>query len=220
MKLAVITSITSAVACMAMLGVTISLLRGGPEAATGAARSDADAPAAAGPRRSAVPGPSSEPPRFAALGARARFGTPDESVTEREPDSVPKAVAANLNPTGAASPALEELAARLNLNPAALTKFVGADGQVPTAVVARLERTADAGKGLARRLDLDETKTQVFSDLFLSQTIGVLELEQRNGGQADPEQIEALTQDTLAGIRVVGGPRAVSEAEEALGSLR
>jgi hypothetical protein len=223
MKLAVLASITSAVCCAAMLTVTISLLRREPEAnAGGAVRPAQESPA--GTRRLLSDSESSSAasgPRFPALGTRFRPGAPDDGpAPDRGADFAARAGAATLVTGETLSPAVQELAKKFNLNPNALAPLAGADGEVPTAVVARLERSSDAGKGLARRLDLDETNTQTFSNLFLNQTIAVMALERRNGGPAEPEQLDALLQDTLAGVRVLAGEGAVSQAQELLGDLR
>ena len=218
LKIAVAASLTSAAVCVAMLAVTISLLRRGPEpAASVAARTG---PGSTGLRQAdeARQVGSAEVSRVPSpwLGAAMRTGSREEPGPRRESDAPREVRLSMLGAQGPISPQVAELAERLNLRPAALERVAGADGKVPPAVVTRLERAADAGKGLGGRLGLDAGQSQTLGNLFLDQSLAVIDAEERANGTPEAEEIDAIDQDVLAGIRAVGGERAVEEARRLL----
>lgn len=219
-KIAMLMSTTSAVACVAMLVVTLSALRREPEVvASDIGRSSARAIAE---RRGEGPPSSADELPAARLGrpflVSSRGGDEDEPSSERV--EVPlKQRQAGLRIDAPVTPEIAELAARLHLVPSALVKVAGADGTVSPAVVARLERAAEAGKGLGSKLGLDPGNSQVFGDLFLDQSLSMIDAETREAG-SDPDVIDSITQNTLDGIRAVAGDRGAEEAERLLRELR
>jgi hypothetical protein len=211
MKVAVAASVSSAVACTAMLGVTVSLLRHRPEAAASVPAQPIPASPAAPPQRLVIQLPATAPIPMP-LGA--------DPAPPREGRSPMQARLSSLRVDPPISPAVAALAGKLHLRPGSVARLAGEGGEVPAVVVARLERASNAGKALAVRLGLDETNTEVFGNLFLDQVIALMDEERQNGSAPDAARIEAITRDTLDGVRATAGEGAVAEAERELGKLR
>ena len=122
---------------------------------------------------------------------------------------------------GAAAPgAVVALAERLHLNPQVLALQLGdAHGDVPKPWAARLERGFEAGQALARRLGLDEGRTQSLVALFTYHVFSRLREEKAAPSGVDPARAEALDEALLDDIRTTCGEDAVTAAKSALAGL-
>jgi hypothetical protein len=202
LKVAVISSAVSLAACAAMLVVTFRVLGREPP-----------------PRGvAAVAPPAQLAPRSPMIVQVA--GAPPREATGAEPVRV---AARTFPPTGkgpppALSPAAAALAAKLHMRPDALVDLAGPDGDVPKDAAQRLERADDAGRGLGKRLGLDDVKVQTFGNPFRNH-VYILLLEERRGVPVDPERVREITDETLAGVRATASPDAGDEAARELSHL-
>jgi len=210
MVIAVVASLTSAVACVVMLAVTLSIAGHGP---TKAAASEPTPTAAAAERPVAAQVAS---PRVVAAPALAASSSGTGTGTAQAAGAVGRFRDPRVD--GSVTPAIAVLSEKLNMLPAALAPLAGADGEVPAELVARLERAANAGRQLGARLELDEVNTQVCVNLFLDQSLTVIIAERADS--ASSERLAAITRNTLDGIRAVAGDEAVELARGELTSLR
>ncbi len=124
--------------------------------------------------------------------------------------------------TGApASASVVALGERLHLNPQVLSAQLGDEhGEISTLAADRLERGFKTGEALAKRLGLDESRSQSLVALITYQVFSLLhEEKQAAPGNVDPAKIDELTDALLEDIRVTCGEAAVAEAKSAVRGL-
>ncbi len=109
----------------------------------------------------------------------------------------------------------------LHLDPQVLTDQLGDEhGEVSRSAAARLERGFKTGEALAKRLDLDESKTQSLVALFTYHVFSVLrEEKQAAPGSVDPARIDELTESLLNDVRVTCGEAIAADAKSAIAGL-
>lgn len=112
------------------------------------------------------------------------------------------------------------LGERLHLDPQALALQLGDEhGEVPRAWAVRLEQSFTRAEALARRLDLDESRTQSIVALSTYYVFSVLREEKAAPGGVDPARIEALTDTLLADVRATCGEATAAAAKSDLAGL-
>jgi hypothetical protein len=140
-----------------------------------------------------------------------------------EDDAVPRAnpIAPSRSPGGTASPSVIALAERLRLHPQILADELGdANGEIPAPSAERLERGFTTAGALARRLGLDEGRSQSLVSLITFYVFSVLREEKMSApGGADPARLEELTTSLLRDIRAACGDDAADAAERELARL-
>jgi hypothetical protein len=112
------------------------------------------------------------------------------------------------------------LGERLHLNPQVLALQLGDEhGEVPKPRALRLERGFETGEALARRLGLDEGRTQSLVALVTYYVFSLLREEKAAPGGVDPARLEALSDALLDDIRATCGEDAVAAAKSDLAVL-
>jgi hypothetical protein len=112
------------------------------------------------------------------------------------------------------------LADRLHLSQQALDLLADARGQLPKASAERLERAFDAGNAFARRLSLDDSRTQSATALFTQYAFNILREEKRSApGSVDPARIEEIAGEITGDLRLTCGDQAGADAARALSGL-
>ncbi len=112
------------------------------------------------------------------------------------------------------------LGERLHLDPQALALQLGDEhGEIPERWADRLERGFKTAEALARRLGLDESRTQSIVALSTYYVFSVLREEKAAPGGVDPARVEALTDTLLADIRATCGEATAAAAKSDLAGL-
>ena len=120
----------------------------------------------------------------------------------------------------AVSASVVALGERLHLDPQALALQLGDEhGEVPKLWAERLERGFKAGEALARRLGLDESRTQSLVALTTYHVFSEIREEKAAPGGVDPARRDALTDSLLNDIRITCGEDAVAAAKGELADL-
>jgi hypothetical protein len=189
------------------------------------------------PQRGAAP--LECPPGTAAVSPPPRRAFQETTLPGRPPARLPRSAAAppDDRPAGAApdrgAPLLQKqtgeapvsasvvaLGERLHLNPQALALQLGDEhGEVPKAWASRLELSFTRAEALARRLDLDESRTQSLVALTTYHVFSKLREEKAAPGGVDPARLEALTDALLNDIRVTCGEDVAAAAKSDLAAL-
>lgn len=109
---------------------------------------------------------------------------------------------------------------RLHLNPQVLALQLGDEhGEVPARWAERLEHGFATGEALARRLGLDEGRTQSLVALVTYHVFSRIREEKAAPGGVDPARLEALDEALLDDVRTTCGEDAVAAAKSALAGL-
>lgn len=124
--------------------------------------------------------------------------------------------------SGAPAPAaVLELGQRIGLNPQALSSQLGDEhGDLSALTTDRLERGFNTATALAKRLHLDEGRTQSVVTLITNHVLNLL-LEEKKAapGSVDRARIDELTSTLLDDIRVTCGDAVTTEAKSAVVGL-
>lgn len=176
------------------------------------------------PRPIAAPPPPIAAPRLITPSPQ---GAPQQptSFAPGEPEPAPPQRAgrdpAGIRSTVKASPSLVALADRLTLNPQILaSELADENGELPPRAADKLERGHSTGGAIARRLSLDENKTQSITALMTYYAFSVLREERRAApGAVDPTKIEELKASAVNDIRTTCGDEAASAAEREISGI-
>jgi hypothetical protein len=119
------------------------------------------------------------------------------------------------------APSTQALAERLRLGPEILAQTFGDEaGEIPRGYASRLERAFDKANALARRLQLDESKTQSLVALVTHYAFSILREEKLAApGSAEMERIEQITNEIVADIKTTCGEDVSAAAAVELGSI-
>lgn len=164
--------------------------------------------------------PLPPPPRRApARLERGRAAPPDSETSGEVPEGVvqfqPKQAQG-----GPVSTSVAALAERLHIDPHVLALQLGdARGEVPALSADRLERGFKAGEALARRLDLDPSRTQSVVALLTYYVFSKLREEKASPSGVDPARLEALTDALLGDLRVTCGEATAAAIKNDLAGL-
>jgi hypothetical protein len=114
------------------------------------------------------------------------------------------------------------LAQKLGLNANVLAEQIGdADGTLPKASAARLERAFDAAKAFAKRRDLDDAGAQSVATLFTGHVFSVLRAEKAAGDKGvDAATLDDITSETTSGLNATLREDVAKEAEAEVAHLR
>lgn len=122
---------------------------------------------------------------------------------------------------GPAPTAVVELGQRIGLNPQALSSQIGDEhGDLSALTTDRLERGFNTATALAKRLGLDENRSQSLVTLITNQVLSLL-LEEKKAapGSVDRARIDELTSTLLDDLRVTCGDAVATEARSAVSDL-
>lgn len=120
-----------------------------------------------------------------------------------------------------ASTSVVALGERLHLNPQVLSAQLGDEhGEISTLAADRLDRGFKTGEALAKRLGLDENRTQSLVALITYHVFSLLREEKKAApGTVDPTKIDELTDALLDDVRLTCGDPAAAEAKSAVRGL-
>jgi hypothetical protein len=129
-------------------------------------------------------------------------------------------VSQNRGGGAAASAAVTALGERLHLDPQALALQLGDEhGEIPKLWAERLERGFKASEALARRLNLDESRTQSLVALTTYYVFSVIREEKAAPGGVDLARRDALSDSLLNDVRVTCGEDTAAAAKSELTDL-
>jgi predicted O-methyltransferase YrrM len=117
--------------------------------------------------------------------------------------------------------AVVELGQRIGLSPQALASQLGDEhGDLSALTTDRLERGFNTAAALAKRLGLDEGRTQSVVTLVTNHVLNLL-LEEKKAapGSVDRARIDELTSTLVDDIRVTCGDAVATEAKSAVVGL-
>ncbi|MEP7123690.1 MAG: hypothetical protein ABJE95_22370 [Byssovorax sp.] len=122
---------------------------------------------------------------------------------------------------GAVPASVVALGERLHLNPQVLSSQLGDErGEISTLAADRLEQGFKKAEALAKRLGLDESRTQSLVALITYHAFSLLREEKKAApGGVDGARIDELTEALLDDIRITCGDAAAAEAKGTLGGL-
>lgn len=162
------------------------------------------------------------PPRRAPM--RPIQGAPPPSSIDGPILPAPELPARLTSKQGLGSPApaaVVALGQRIGLNPQALSSQLGDEhGDLSARMTDRLERGFNTATALAKRLGLDENRTQSLVTLITNHVLSVL-LEEKKAapGSVDRARVDELTTTLLDDIRVTCGDAVATEARSAVSGL-
>lgn len=162
------------------------------------------------------------PPRRAPM--RPIVGPPPPSPIDGPMPPAPDVASRPTSKQGLGGPAptaVVELGQRIGLNPQALSSQIGDEhGDLSALTTDRLERGFNTATALAKRLGLDENRSQSLVTLITNQVLSLL-LEEKKAapGSVDRARIDELTSTLLDDLRVTCGDAVATEARSAVSDL-
>jgi hypothetical protein len=125
---------------------------------------------------------------------------------------------------GAGSPppaSVVALGDRLHLNPQVLSAQLGDEhGVIASLAADRLEQAFKSGEALARRLGLNENRSQSLVALITYHVFSLLREEKKAApGSVDPARIDELTDTLVEDVRLTCGDPAAAEVKSAIRGL-